>query len=272
MPASYTHYRFGAQILPLLPVALHARIDSHRSLFDLGLLGPDLFFSHNPLTKNPLGQTGQAMHNEPGLSVFHRFSALDDGSNAAFAYLSGFLCHFALDSMCRSYVEEITAMGVNPTLVRTQLDRAYLQEDGRDPLTANLAAHIQPKSQNIRVISRFFPQITENQVERALKDLVFCHGLLSTGKKPKRALLNTAFRIANLQDSFGAMVMQEQASSACEQIVARLQALYTEAVPLAVELISRYPDLTHPQYDYDFNGALHPRALSQASAGEDETE
>ena len=258
MPGSYTHYRFGRDVLPLLPVELHARIDSHRSLFDLGLHGPDIFFYYNPLRKNPVNRLGHRMHTESGQAVFRRFAALDDGTNASFAYLAGFLCHFALDSLCHGYVEEMTAMGMSHTLLEAQLDRAFLLRDGRDPLTADLAAHIRPKSQNVRVISRFFPQLTENHVERTLKDVVFYHKLLLAKQKPKRATLNLVFRVANLQDGFGAMVMRENEVPACVPMVKHLQELHEEAIPAAVELISRYPELDADRYAFDFNGTLVP--------------
>ena len=44
MPAAYTHYRFGRDVLRLLPPEKRQIIASHRALYDIGLHGPDIFF------------------------------------------------------------------------------------------------------------------------------------------------------------------------------------------------------------------------------------
>ena len=44
MPAAYTHYRFGRDVLPLLPPETRQIIAAHRALYDLGLHGPDPYF------------------------------------------------------------------------------------------------------------------------------------------------------------------------------------------------------------------------------------
>ena len=247
MPSAYAHTRFGADVLPLLPVGLHARVDSYRSLFELGLHGPDIFrFSA------ALRQLDADLHRETGLAVFRRFAALDDGSGAAFAYLAGFLCHFALDSLCCAYLAETEAMGMRRALLETQLDRALLLQDGKDPLREDLMANLRIKPQNIRVISRFFPQLTETQVERALLDMRRRHTLLLAKGAPKRFLLSTALRIANYQDTVGARIMQDHEVAVCRPMVKNLQALYQEAIPVAVRLISAYPALEDAHFSLPF--------------------
>ena len=49
MPAAYTHYRFGRDVLALLPEELRSVITAHRALYDIGLHGPDIFFFYRPL-------------------------------------------------------------------------------------------------------------------------------------------------------------------------------------------------------------------------------
>lgn len=257
MPASYTHYRFGCDVLAALPEDLQAKLAPHRSLFDIGLHGPDIFFYTNPLMKNSVSRLGRAMHRHPGQTAFHRFAALYDGTDESFAWLAGFLCHFALDSICHGYVQQMTALGMSHARLETQLDRSFLLEDGKDPVTTDLVSHIQPTHQNTRVIARFFPQLNEQTVRKSLEQMLFYHHLLMAPNAPKRQLLGAAFRVLDAEDTFGAMVMTRDEVPACKQMVRRLRLLYAEAVPLAVALIGRFPDLTHPQYRYDFNGTLH---------------
>ena len=257
LPASYTHYCFGRDVLAALPPSLQARIAPCRQLFDIGIHGPDVFFYNHPLTKNPVNRMGYAMHDQPGRTVFRRFAALDDGSDGAFAYLAGFLCHFALDSSCHGYVEQMVAQGVSHCRLETQLDRCFLLADGEDPVTRDPVAHLRPTAENARIMAAFFPQATERQVQGALAQMVFFHHLLMAKSAPKRALLDGVFTVMKAKDGFGAMVMTREDDPVCRPMVRHLRELYEAAVPLAAALIEAYPDLSHPQYRLDFEGQAH---------------
>lgn len=257
MPTTYTHYRFGQQVLSQLPPALQARMDPYHDLFNLGLHGPDILFYYHPLTDNPVNRIGHSMHRQAGRTVFRRFLALDDNSDGAFAYLAGFLCHFALDSCCHGLVTQMESQGLSHTLQETQLDRAFLLEDGLDPIRQNLTAHIHPSAQDIRTIARFFPQATEKQIAQSLNGMQFYHRLLSARNRPKRTLLRVGCDLIGARETFGYMVMQEGEISACRPTVEKLRALYNQSVPLAASLIAALPDLDNAQYDFDFEGVLH---------------
>ena len=62
MPAAYTHYRFGRDVLALLPEELRGVITAHRALYDIGLHGPDIFFFYRPLGHNSVIRLGHALH------------------------------------------------------------------------------------------------------------------------------------------------------------------------------------------------------------------
>ena len=47
MPSSYAHYRFGTQVLDLMPADIREPILRNRALFDAGLQGPDFLFFHS---------------------------------------------------------------------------------------------------------------------------------------------------------------------------------------------------------------------------------
>jgi hypothetical protein len=96
-------------------------------------------------------------------------------------------------------------------------------------------------------------------MEQVLKQFVFYHRFLLADSRPKRQLLNVTFRIIRAEDSFGAMVMTEQALPACRQMVEQLHRLYEEAIPTAVNLIETWPELRHPHYRLDMDGHEHRR-------------
>lgn len=256
MPAVYTHYRFASDVLTQLPDALRARIEPHRSVFDLGLHGPDVFLYHNPLLKGSVNRLGTSLHEQTGTDVFRRFFALYDSSDAAFAYLSGFLCHFALDSTCCPYLEQMELLGVSHDLLETQLDRCFLLLDAKDPICTDLTAHIDPSNQNTKVAAAFFPQVSQSQLEQALKQMIFYHRLIQPKSRAKRQLLTAAVTAARVRDGLGARIMQDHDIPACKQMITRLRALYGEAIPLATELICQFPLLKHPRYRQDFHGQL----------------
>ena len=262
MPASYAHYRFGREVLALLPEEQRRRLKDHRDMFDIGLHGPDVFFYYHPLWDNPVSRVGYAMHEKSGREVFRRFAALwEKGGReeAEWAYLCGFLCHFALDSSCHGYVDEMAAMGVSHTLLEMELDRSFLVTDGLDPVKHDLVRHIHPSTANARVIARFFPRVTERQAEAALTGMVQGHHLLMAPNRPKRLLLESGIALMGKQDSLGGMVMSEAPSNACKKMVERLRGMYAQALPLAAELIEAFPDLEHPQYSRDFEGQTAAR-------------
>lgn len=257
MPAAYTHYRFGRDVLALLPEELRSVITAHRALYDIGLHGPDIFFFYRPLGHNSVIRLGHALHTQSGETVFRRLATLYDRapSPAARAYLLGFLCHFALDSSCHGYVGQMEALGVGHSLLETQLDRAFLVEDKRDPCTFNPTGHLKPTGEAAEVIAGFFPQITVGEVEASIRDMIRIQQLLLPTSAAKRKLLMGSTRLFR-KPYIAGMVMPERESVACRQMVGRLRLLYVEAVPLAVSLLEAFPVRENPQYRLNFEGEL----------------
>ena len=51
---------------------------------------------------------------------------------ADYAYLCGFLCHFALDCACHGYINDLAARGeVSHEEIESEFDRILLEEDAR---------------------------------------------------------------------------------------------------------------------------------------------
>ena len=55
MPAFYTHYRFGCDVLKQLPEDIRSICTAHRGLFDIGLHGPDIYFFYRPVLRISTG-------------------------------------------------------------------------------------------------------------------------------------------------------------------------------------------------------------------------
>ena len=123
---AYAHYRFGKDVIDCLPLTCRNLVTENRSLFDIGLHGPDILFYHRPLSHDPVNRLGYGMHERPAAEFFQRAAMLyrtSDAPDALRAYLYGFICHFALDSTCHPYIEKMEHdSGLSHAEIETELE------------------------------------------------------------------------------------------------------------------------------------------------------
>ena len=101
MPTTYTHYRFGKDVLDALPRRIRTAMETNRELFDIGLHGPDILFYYRALIPNSVSGQGYGMHKQMADLFFERAKKViadADDKTMSRAYIYGFICHFALDS------------------------------------------------------------------------------------------------------------------------------------------------------------------------------
>ena len=246
MPSTYAHRRFGADVLALLPDGLRQTLEQHRELYDLGLHGPDLMFYYKALQTNPVNRLGNAMHEEKGEVFFTRARAVVEHAadkDAALAYALGFVCHFALDSTCHPYVEAYTRQsGVSHCEIETEFDDMLLRRDGHDPKSFFTASHIRPTAENARVIAPFYEGLTGLQVLDALKGMIAMHRLLQPSGAVKRWVVLTGMKAVGKYDVLHGLVANPQPNPQCTESNEKLDALYQQAIPLAVRLIEAYAE------------------------------
>ncbi len=257
MPTTYAHYRFGRDVYKKLPPQLQAVIRSHGGLYNIGLHGPDLLFYYKAYIKNPVNQTGFAMHSRPGTeffrqaaSVIHtsrlhsRFSGKKPLSfivSSKYAYIFGFLCHFALDSRCHPYVERmVRETGISHSEIEAELDRDLMTRDGLNPMTCRPTAHLRPRIFYGSIISRFFPDITARQIVTAIRHMRFCCNLLAPSGHRLRFITRCLMKGGRLPYAVQDMVIREKADPACGPIVNELEHLYGKAVLDGAELIVNF--------------------------------
>ena len=247
MPTTYTHYRFGSEVLSKLPAALQEKITPYRQLFDIGLHGPDLLFYYKPLSKNPVNQTGFQMHEQPGKTFFT--AAIPVLSHmpqpdAGFAYICGFLCHFALDSTCHPYIEQqVRVSGITHSEIEAELDRLYMVQDGLVPSCHRPADHLAASHFYASVIAEFFPTVSERDILKSLKGSRQCCNFLVAPSRLKRQLIFTGLKLAGCYDSIHGMIINYEPEPTCVPICQTLEQLYQKAVPTAVSMITAYPDV-----------------------------
>lgn len=275
MPTTYTHYRFGKDVLCMLPGPLAASIETNREVFDIGLHGPDILFYYRLFIPNHVTKTGYRLHKLPAEQFFARAARvmeekgniLDQG--AARAYLYGVICHFALDSQCHPYVEKIIQAGrISHSEIEMELDRFLLTEDGFEPVSRPLCGHIHPSRENARVIAPFYKGVTEAQIQKSLSWMLWVHRMLLAPGRGKRACLFLVMRFVGMYQKGSKLVMSRQPSPACEKYVRLLFRQYKQAVPAAVELILNFQNVLFeheklsPRFHETFGAGEHWEDLS----------
>ena len=110
MPAIYAHDRFGREVASKLSGEIKEIIKRYYTQFQIGLQGPDILFFYRPFYINAVAKYGIHLHHISAYPFFeHAVKVVKKrGRNSReYAYLLGFICHYALDSECHPYVSEM---------------------------------------------------------------------------------------------------------------------------------------------------------------------
>lgn len=246
MASTYAHYRFGQEVLKVLPEETQKIVKANKGLYDIGLHGPDILFYYKPLCKNYVNQTGYGLHGKPAKNFFKKAAKTQKtlkgrDQEALLAYLYGFICHFALDSSCHTYIaEKMKESGISHAEIEVEFDRSLMVQDGLDPVRQKLTSHIVPSKENARIIACAFPGITKEQVEKALKSTVYYNNLLVAPERSKRMLINGLLRIAGQYKKMHGLMVNLKPNEACKDSNAILKTLYTQGLSRAVVCIENF--------------------------------
>ena len=176
MPASYAHYRFGREILPLLPEDARQCIRRFRRMYDMGLHGPDIFFFYNPLMKTAVGDLSGKFHRMTGAEFF-ACACTQANSEAAQAYLYGLLAHYCLDSVSHPFVRQMVEKGeTTHTLLESEFDRYLMAMDGiQEPDLYDLSPRLKLTRGECMTVATFYPGSTGGNVNLSVKNMALMH-------------------------------------------------------------------------------------------------
>lgn len=246
MPSTYAHYRFGQEVFHRLPSDLQKEIMPHMDLFNIGLHGPDLLFYYHPLVSNSINQIGYGTHERSGMEFFERAGKTlekNKFSDAYFAYICGFICHFTLDRECHGYIDKkIAESGVSHTEIEVEFDRRLLVHDGFYPVTQILTKHIQPTMKNAKVIKGFFPGTTDEQILKALKSMIYYNDMLVVPNRIKRYFVYALLKITGNYKEMHGLMVNYKPNPECKDSSKRLMELYRKAEENAIKLITEFRD------------------------------
>lgn len=266
MPTTYTHYRFGKDVLNTLPEPLQKSIEKERELFDIGLHGPDILFYYRIFVSNKLNRTGYRMHEIPAAIFLNRAKNMVEQAKdkaAARAYLYGFICHFALDSECHNYVEKIIQVsGISHSEIEMEFDRLLLTIDNIEPVSYLGTKHIHPRKKNAVIIAPFFRGISAKEIKKTLIYMILCHKILLAKHPVKRKLLKGVLNMMRLKERSD-MIMSTSPNPKCEKYTELLKRQYDGAISIARDLILNYQNVLLGK------DTLSPRFKKTFGAGND---
>ena len=112
MPDIITHYIFGLDTVQNIKHSpLYPCLKEHKDLFSIGLQGPDPIYYHHLRKKDNKAYIAGKMHTEKtgdflvsALCQIKKYDMNSKEFNEGLSYLSGFICHYILDSMAHPYV------------------------------------------------------------------------------------------------------------------------------------------------------------------------
>lgn len=241
MPTTYTHYSFGQEVLKGLSAEKQSIIEKYKTLYDIGLHGPDLLFYYNALSKNEVNRLGSALHKLPGSVFFENAVKVIGGQEkkeAYYVYVYGFICHYVLDVFCHGYIDEkIAASGITHSEIEAELDRELLVIAGKNPVKQKLTGHIVPSKESAEVIQSFFDKIEEKQIYKCMKDMVFYLNALVAPSRLKRGCIFKALKLAGCYEGMHGLIINYEKNPECADSTKKLLALYDDAVGKAIELI-----------------------------------
>lgn len=229
MPSHYAHYRFGTQVIRHLPPEAKRSVRLFRSLYDVGLHGPDIFFYHNIIFKDNIVALGKKYHGLTGEDFFTpicKHLRLEP-NEAALAYLYGLLTHYCLDNTVHPFVLEKTADGqIGHTELETEFDRFLLQKDGKPhPNTFDCSPHIRLTDGECTTVAAFYGNVSPAAVKASVKGMAASVKLLAMPNGNFRRMVENA-----AGDKLGQHFMGRTANKNCAHLNGELLALYDQAL------------------------------------------
>ncbi len=241
MPAIYAHRAFGEDVRRRLDGARFPEIGACPDSFALGLHGPDPLFYYHPLRANAVSRRGNRLHEESAAPFFLRAKETLAGRHtpaADVAYLYGFVCHFALDSVCHPEVaRRMEEHSLSHAAVEAAFERAVLHRDGLDH-RARIADHVRASEENISALAAYC-SIEEREAKQAIRSMISCSRLLRAPNGAKRALLTAALRLAGSKSVID-MIVPARPSPQARQAAEALLPCYDRALRKAEELLENY--------------------------------
>lgn len=260
MPAAYTHYRLGKIVLASIQQPLKTVLENNLDLFNVGLHGPDILFYNRPYIHSKINRLGSAMHKQRADIFFYQAIEIlkETKSEAQFAYLCGFVCHYILDSNGHPYINTIIKeTGVTHFEIETELDRYFMVKDHLDPLPSKLTDHIKANEDIVNNIEPYF-KATKKDLYKSLKGMKFYDRLLIAPQLYKRGLIYLVLSITFTYKRFQGFVVNYRPNKTVTPYLEHLEKLFNQSINECFDALDNFINVIKddcplsPRFKHDF--------------------
>lgn len=236
MPAIYAHHQFGEQVYAALDKSLQELIAPHKTAFQIGLQGPDVFFFYHPWKKNDLVAFGNGLHDKSARELFAQGLLLDRNS-ASYAYMMGVACHYALDSTCHPYVNQYEAeTNILHIEIESEFEKMLLRREEKDPFTYRMDLLIPTDKQTAEAIYLFYRMFDVERIETALCWMQRFRKLFTEPCAIRQGIMNGILDLFGF-GKFKGQILQLKDNPHCAKSNAMLYQLWESAIPHAVSML-----------------------------------
>ncbi len=243
MPTTYTHHIFGTLVYQGLPKEIQKKIQKEKNLYQIGLHGPDILFYYRPFQKNTVNGLGHRMHKEIAADFFEHAKELYDQTKneALFVYITGFICHFMLDSACHPIVSRyMEKTGSSHAEIETDLDRMLMEKTNKDPMHYHPSDTVRIRRKDADVIASVLEGMDTKTILKCLRGMKFYTNLTVCGSERKRKWLLWAMKMIGTYEETGGRVMRKKRSKRCQKSTQKLFETMKQCVPETVRTITHY--------------------------------
>ncbi|MBO4398990.1 MAG: zinc dependent phospholipase C family protein [Lachnospiraceae bacterium] len=256
MPACYTHKKTGAFVYHKLSADTRRLIQRYLPYYLIGLHGPDILFYHPVPGEPQVAEFGRKLHHEGFRGFFENAKIVLQNSedDRQLVYFYGYLCHLFSDHKIHAVLPDMyREAGVTHEKMEAELDRNLLLEDGHDPVTYPVAAHLTISRETAHAIAPFYLGVDERQVLASITTMKAAFTASRRKSHWYREAVSEVMAFAGHEKKIPSMIMTRDTSEACQAAMPKLRALLDEAVTEAVEAIEEvtkyiYSDEKMPNY------------------------
>lgn len=227
MPAVAAHYLLGQIVYENLEPKIKKLITDHKSLFDIGLQGPDILFFYKPLIKNRISTLGHNIHKEKAERFFVK--ALNKKAikkEKLLVYLFGICCHYSLDRAFHPYVTGRSETETEHQAIEADFDYEIIKR-----YNLSIKRHIYiPVNVSFKAISRAYDDISKSEVKRAVHSMRRMIRFLEY-----RRIVTIAERLTNRKDLYSTLSINKRRTNPLG--VQKMLLFFEQGVKDAHELI-----------------------------------